>query len=212
MRTPGRPTLNSGFTLIEVMVVVAVVAIVLTIAAPSFRDMIELQRLRSVNAQFVTDVQFTRSEAVTRQEVIGISFDSDSTRTCYIIHSCGTWAASDCTCDCKAATSNRCPSPAREIRTVEWPKNAAVSLLPVVVTGASSAANRLMFDPATGGVTTYFYSDLFIAPTTPAHELWVEAALIRPGTVPRLRTEIGPSGRPRVCAPGGGVSGVSPCA
>ena len=45
----------AGLTLVELLVVVAVVAVVLMLAAPSFRGMIETQRLRGINAQFVTD-------------------------------------------------------------------------------------------------------------------------------------------------------------
>ncbi|HRC39206.1 MAG TPA: prepilin-type N-terminal cleavage/methylation domain-containing protein, partial [Rubrivivax sp.] len=48
---------QAAFTLVELMIAIAVVAVVLVLAAPSFRELIEMQRLRSVNAQLVTDLQ-----------------------------------------------------------------------------------------------------------------------------------------------------------
>lgn len=212
MRSRVRQHLEGGFTLTEMLVVVALVAIVLMLAAPSFRDMIELQRLRSASAQFVTDVQFTRTEAISRQEVMGIAFGSTSTITCYIVYSCGTTPASQCGCSCTAAT-NRCASPRREIRTVQLDRSAKVTVASVrVTTGtATSIANRVLFDPATGGVTTYFPIPISGSAPPPASELWAETALIRASAAPTLRTEIGALGRPHVCAPGGRVAGVETC-
>ncbi|MBL0296209.1 MAG: hypothetical protein IPQ21_03190 [Betaproteobacteria bacterium] len=67
-------------TLVELMVVVAVVAIVLTLAAPSFRDFILLQRLKGINAQLVTDLQFARSEAVARGTLMRVQFLAERQR------------------------------------------------------------------------------------------------------------------------------------
>ena len=126
---------------------VAVVAIVLVLAAPSFRDIIEMQRLRGTNAQFVTDVQFARTEALSRQEVTGISFGVTSGMSCYVIHTCGTVASSSCTCNCASAEGSRCTAPQREIRTVQLPGSTKVTLVPVAVSGATSVSYRMMFDP-----------------------------------------------------------------
>ena len=203
----------AGLTLVELLVVVAVVAVVLMLAAPSFRGMIETQRLRGINAQFVTDVQFIRSEAVSRQEFTGISFGSNSSRSCYIMHTCGNTiptVSAPCLCDCTLATA-RCTSPAREIRTVDLPQSDGVSLFSVPVGTATDAANSVVFDPATGGVISFFPSSIFSGPSASASPLWAETALIGVGTVPSLRTEIGALGRPRVCSPNGRVTGVDPC-
>ncbi|MBS1212375.1 MAG: hypothetical protein H6R26_991 [Proteobacteria bacterium] len=57
---------QNGFTLIELMVTVSVVAIVLTLGIPGFRDLILNNRMTTYINEVVTDVNLARSEAVTR--------------------------------------------------------------------------------------------------------------------------------------------------
>lgn len=55
---------NSGFTLIEVMVTITVLAIMLAIAAPSFVNLIENSRVRTQADTLLTAINLARSEAV----------------------------------------------------------------------------------------------------------------------------------------------------
>lgn len=57
---------NRGFTLIELMVVIAIVAILTTLAAPSFRSMIQSNNMTSTVNSFLADIRFARSESVRR--------------------------------------------------------------------------------------------------------------------------------------------------
>ena len=68
---PRRPQ-QTGFTLVELMIVVALVAILLALAAPSFRDTIARNRLEGVAGELSTDFQYARSEAVARNAQVGL--------------------------------------------------------------------------------------------------------------------------------------------
>jgi prepilin-type N-terminal cleavage/methylation domain-containing protein len=204
--------LRSGFTLIELMVVLAVVGVVLVLVPPTFRKIIDMQRLRGLSDQFVTDVQFVRSEAASRQEVAGISFKSSTGgRTCYVVHTCGSTPADTCFCDCSAAVGSRCVAPMTEIRTVQLDTASTVRLVPARVTGANRTANRIMFDPATGGMSYYFLVGVVAVIPPPSGEFWALSSSTAPGFAASLRTEISSTGRPRVCSPAGDVIGVPTC-
>ena len=57
---------HAGFTLVELMVTISVLAVLLGIGVPSFRDMIEGNRITTVTNDLVSGLQFARSEAVKR--------------------------------------------------------------------------------------------------------------------------------------------------
>ena len=60
-------TRESGFTLLELIVTLAVAAIVLSVGVPSFRGVIMDNRLVSQSNQFITSVKMARSAAVRYQ-------------------------------------------------------------------------------------------------------------------------------------------------
>lgn len=72
MRRRSHPTVPRirGFTLLELMVVLAVLAVLGTLAAPSLRNFIDNQRLRSASFDLVSDLMLARSEALKRQQII----------------------------------------------------------------------------------------------------------------------------------------------
>ena len=64
------PGLTRGFTLIELMVVVTLVAVLGTIAVPSFRDLLLNQRLAASSSDFMAAVSLARSEAIKRAQTV----------------------------------------------------------------------------------------------------------------------------------------------
>ncbi len=76
-----RPVFSqNGFTLVELLLVVAMFAVLLMVAVPSFNNSIERNTSRSTMADFITAMAYARSEAVRRGEefsVITISGSAD---------------------------------------------------------------------------------------------------------------------------------------
>jgi len=64
--------MNKGFTLIELMVTLTVAAIILTIAIPSFRNVILNNRLVTQANELITGINLTRSEAIKRGRSVTI--------------------------------------------------------------------------------------------------------------------------------------------
>ena len=66
----------------EVLVCLAIVAILAGIAAPSFRDFVNEQRLASTMAQLTNDLNFARTEAIKRNARVLLCARSQGTPTC----------------------------------------------------------------------------------------------------------------------------------
>lgn len=60
------PDPESGFTLIELMVAIAIVAILVTLAAPSFKSIIQSNAISNAVNTFMADMRYARSEAIRR--------------------------------------------------------------------------------------------------------------------------------------------------
>ena len=73
---------SSGFTLVELMVVVAIVAILAVIAAPSYRDMIDRSRLRAATDDLVSVMSNARANAVKLDRDVNVSFGSTAAGWC----------------------------------------------------------------------------------------------------------------------------------
>ncbi|HEY9064180.1 MAG TPA: GspH/FimT family pseudopilin [Burkholderiaceae bacterium] len=63
-----------GFTAIELMAVVAIVAILATVAAPSFRQLIATQRVRGAASALAESLWVARAEALKRNTDVGFVF------------------------------------------------------------------------------------------------------------------------------------------
>lgn len=65
---------QSGFTAIELMTVVLLVAILAMLAAPGFQQLIATQRVRSVASALTESLWVARSEALKRNDKVSFSF------------------------------------------------------------------------------------------------------------------------------------------
>lgn len=72
-----------GFTLIEVLVVVAIAAVLISLAVPSFTTLLVKRSVQSAAVSLVDDFRYTRTEALRRSKRVSIcSLAANSTSAC----------------------------------------------------------------------------------------------------------------------------------
>lgn len=183
-----------GFTLIELMVVVGIAALIMTLAAPSFTSLIEMQKLRGVSAQLVTDMQFARSEAISRNTVVRIDFRVNSAMSCYSMYTAPLIQGSQGRCNCTLGPGNACTGLANrvEVRTLQVPVSTGVTIRPL----PEQLRNSFGFDPTTGGIVS---NPNDLGPTA-IDDFRIDVYL---DDARKLRTWLERSGRAAVCSPAG---------
>jgi len=175
---------SSGFTLIESVVVLALAAVALSIAVPSWHSVTERRQLTSSTEQVTALLATAQSEAIRLNSPISVSFSrSDDTNWCVGA------VLGDTGCDCTvtdAGDGNYCIVDGVERR------QAATFLKDLHLTSATDLApgsgdSKVVFDPVTGILSPA--GDLLnfeFASSTDAYQ---------------LRVQIGPTGNMRVCNP-----------
>lgn len=187
MNTLRRRQTASGITIIELIIVVAIIGVLIAVVAPSMRGMMARQQVQGINAELLTDLQLARSEVTRRSgggTSVGVTFGGDAQMTCYTIHTIGAGAG----CDCTRTPGQACipPGVLDEIKTVQVKRASGVSLA-----ASSAGGTALSFAPPQGLVAP---ADLFVD--------------VRGDVSGRLRTTINASGRPTVCSPDSSIRGV----
>lgn len=80
---------NKGFTIIELMLVVAVMGIMAMIALPAFNDMVQNNRRVSSVNDFLASMHIARSEAITRGQRVSVCRSNASRTAC--VGAVGSW-------------------------------------------------------------------------------------------------------------------------
>lgn len=179
-----------GVTLLELLVGVAILAMLVAIAAPSLHDWIVRQRVKAIATELVTDLQLARTESISRNQIIRISFDSSAAATCYTVHTGGNDRVRKC--DCLAAIGTACNGKRMtEIKTINVDAGSEVTI-------SSDAA---------GGMQEYMANGL-IDMTSPPMNVDISGG----GSKRLVVTTSSLVRRPSICAPSGStIAGFQPC-
>lgn len=187
---------HRGLTLVEMMVVVVVMGIIVSVAAPSFGDMLARYRVRGVAAELASSIELARSESLARGNVITF-FGGNALMTCYsVVETNGE------SCDCtKPIGTGRCTGPTEastEILTVQVMKSTTVTFEPQLAEGQAWT------------VTTGKKSFKFVRPTYRTDPMLsgIDISSSRSG---KLRLVFLPLGRTFTCSPDSSISGAAPC-
>jgi len=208
---PAAPGPRHGVTIIEMMVVVVVLAIILSLAVPSLRELLARQRVKGINAELVTDLQYARSEAVSRNREVYVTFRMDDKvgeppMTCYTVHTLGTVGD----CDCRKPMGSSCLDNAGlpnanmvELKTVQVLRSTTVTFQ-----APASPANDVGFSRNRG--LTFWSGHAVGSPNYVT--AWADFPVdVQSSISGQLRTSIHITGRPQVCSPDGSINGVPTC-
>ncbi len=69
---------SAGFTLIELMIVIAITAILTALAVPSFSVTLDNQRISGAAEAVLSDLRWARAEAIKRNKKVRVTFTSGS--------------------------------------------------------------------------------------------------------------------------------------
>lgn len=180
---------TSGFTLVEMLVTLAVLAILVTTAVPALTDLLDTQRLRGTAQRIADDLRYARSEAVKRHAEIpiGVSF-APGRDWCYGI-------SQQLPCDCHERnwrSADACLLDLSHERQLHTARAAPPQVQ--LVEARFSGMRTTRFDPLRGTAQAGTVS-------------------LRSARGKRLDVRISTLGRVRICAPDAtqGIAGYAPC-
>ncbi|MFQ2223523.1 GspH/FimT family pseudopilin [Aeromonas enteropelogenes] len=94
---------SAGFTMIELMIALALVALLLTVAIPSYQSLRQEQMVKAAAQAVYTDVMLLKSEAIKRNRNLSlIVFNSGASNWCYRIAIDGAGSCTGCSDTCSS--------------------------------------------------------------------------------------------------------------
>jgi type IV fimbrial biogenesis protein FimT len=128
-----------GFTLVEALVALAVLAIVAAGAVPGLAGLLDGRRLNAAAAALATDVQAARVDAVARDRVLRLAVQASGAASCWVLH---TGPANACACTGAAPV---CGAGATALRTARFDAADRVAV--------AANVGSIAFDPLHGTAT-----------------------------------------------------------
>ncbi len=137
-----------GFTLIELMVTLAVLAIILAMAIPSFNDFRQRSALRGASDQFISFWANSRLEALKTNSLVKVSMSTNGTNYC--LGAATTTDPADTTkCDC--FTANACNVGNYPADQAEWKRIRFLDDSDLTIGASDNGV--VIIDPKRGGLS-----------------------------------------------------------
>jgi len=184
---------NKGFTVIEIMIVVAVLAILMSLALPSYRSIIEKRQVTSGAEQITAFLSAAQSESVKRNQFVAVNYQWNGGEWCL-----GMFAGEDntVTCDCTEANSCSIDGSEKILSGVTLDKT---EILASATVGGED--DTIVFDPVRGLLTGAETAEFLLI--SPDQSMYA------------LNIEMQPTGRLHICTSARGdksVPGYAACA
>ena len=183
------PTKHKGFTLIEMMITIAILGIALAIAIPSFTDWLNRKRIDGVANEFASLIQLARSESIKQNKKIFINATRSATDWTLLASTTSSACTALSACDLRSMNLAKYP----KIAISDWVATSKLGISPNLNGANISPIDSLFtFNPAT---------------TTDAQSVTFET------TGYQLRVQISRTGNTTICTPSGQktIAGYSTC-
>ena len=117
--------------MIELLVVVAICAVLLGLGIPSLRSWIVSQRVISTTGEIVTDLRFARSDAVSSNSTVVVMFNNTAGNGCYTVFRSPLPDVPEPYCDCSSGAGSACTAAPqhKELKTFALPTGSDVSII-----------------------------------------------------------------------------------
>jgi len=187
---------DSGFTLIELVVVIAIIGVAITLATPSWDQVSQKRKLTNAAEQVAALLVVAQSEAQKRNQPVSLAFNRTGNQNW-----CVGAVLSASGCDCRVTDSG-----SAQFCTIDGTPHriaaasfSSLNLVEALDTQPDSGDSYITFDPVRG----------ILQPPGDKLQLTFEAT----GGYYSLRMIIGPTGLMRICNPDGekAVAGYSAC-
>lgn len=173
---------NKGFTVIELLIAVAVVAIVMSLALPSYRAILEKRQVTSGAEQVMAFLSTAQMEAVKRNQFVAVNYQPNGGDWCF-----GMTAGDDedVTCNCSDG-SCLLDGAERTIFSSVLTKPEVLNLNGIDFGNADSDNKTILFDPVRG--MTVLAESASVQLISPDQESYA------------LNVEMVPTGRVKICS------------
>ena len=188
--------LQHGFNIIEVLISLVVLAILVTLGAPSFSQWLQNQQIRTATDSILNGLQVARSEAVARNTNVSFQFMDGLSSTC----ARSAFGSGGVLLNQNWVVSVGDPSGACDQKIGDTPPG------PVIQSRSESEGTpNTAATPAPGGTTTVTYTPLAATTNNPDGSLTLQRVdvtnLVSAGAARPLRIIINPGGSLRMCDP-----------